>query len=169
MFFKKKKKTVEEHYHNELMRSRMSDISIRTDEIIQQFFYVAKDESLTLDEYLKIRELATKELGLTKEKEVETPTNFNEKPQVEQACLVASTLKAEKPESIAENNEKVDRKSPELVHEPPRSHRVDDFDAVMSVPFTVEKPTESHAEPPRESQKKEEAFDFLAMLQSVED
>lgn len=171
--FKKKQKDVNDYYKNELMRSRMSDISIRTDEIIQQYFFVAKEDSLTLDEYLKIRELATQELGLDNIKKTEIPNE--EKHQDASAALKQPISNENNPlendcfHLIEQNSEKSKTISPTIAHEATTKDKTKEIAKDAQLPFDNKSRAESLSEPVSQPSKKEEEFDFLGMLQSIDD
>lgn len=155
-WFKKKQKNVNDYYKNELLRSRMSDISIRTDEIIQQYFFASKEDTLTLDEYLKIRELATMELGLKKSNEENPPISQAENTHAEFPIVKEKS----QPQKTVHN---IINAAPEPQIEP----EAKELSKAMELPFEDKTLSESLSEP--QSEQKESSFDFLAMLQSVED
>lgn len=155
-WFKKKQKNVNDYYKNELLRSRMSDISIRTDEIIQQYFFASKEDTLTLDEYLKLRELATMELGLKKINEVNSSISQVENTPAE-LPIIKEKAQLQKTASNTVNT------APEPQIEP----ETNEISKVMELPF--EDKALSEGRPELQNEQKESSFDFLAMLQSVED
>lgn len=205
MFWKKKKKDTNDYLKNELLRSRMSDISLRTDEIIQQYFFVAKEDTLTLEEYLRIRELATRELGMVESTAIAI---IGEKKDGKQVCLGiedhaqtnAQIVKSEEvPMRVQQeykgieepptnpsisshfmqgNNMRNEQEFREvekikpLVAEPVKAvdkatRRVKEED--IEFPFEDKNPAEARIEPVRTEKRKDDDFNFLAMLQSVED
>jgi hypothetical protein len=165
-----KKKNINDYYKNELMRSRMSPISIRTDEIIQQYFFVSREDCLTLDEYLRVRELATKELKLT----IPTPIEVLDSGKVNQQNYTGS-------ETVDYDNQpKVDLLYPDkratvnsssstssaviTAKDKPKEKEKD-----ASLPFEDKMSLEGCSGFDKAMEEKEKKFDFLAMMQSVED
>lgn len=169
MFGKKRKKDVNDYYRNELMRSRMSPISIRTDEIIQQYFFVAKDQFLNLEEYLKIRELSTKELGMVEATRVVIAGT----PKAGKQNLLINPMKddAEVNRLRGENRNNKDAeplKEGNLPQEPLSVPSSATMVEKANLPIKEEKPAEGVVEPEKASGVFSDE-DFLAMMQSVED
>ena len=145
----------------------MSPISVRTDEIIQQYFYAAKEPTLSLEEYLRIRELATRELGMeVASEERRSKSEPVAYPQVTKETEVRSepiyqTYQAEmkrfevKPEptmfEVQSRREVIIKDEPEKVRE------------------VVQKKEEPKIEVKREEKNTFTEADFLAMMQSIED
>ena len=159
MFFKKKK-TAEDYYMNELMRSRMSPISIRTDEIIQQYFFASKEQTLNLEEYLKIRELATKELMSEFKPPITQELTANKNPE-------AVTVRHEIEQAIGEptnDNSKINFAAPAAHREAEKAFSTE------SVNFHHEEKIPSQSATGAANGEPELSYsDFLAMMQGVDD
>lgn len=190
MFGKRKKKDSNDYLKNELLRSRMSDISLRTDEILQQYFFVAKDETLSLDEYLKIRELATRELRMV---EANSVPFLGEKKDGKQVCLgiedytqtnskmvkdgevstnvsTSSHSTQGNPVNNAHGYREVEKNT--YFIEPAKPVGLDVRkvnDESMELSFEDKKPVEPRPEPSTREEDRDRGFDFLRIMQEMDD